>query len=52
MTSLEEEEDSVSIDLGPNDNIVIGKTPVFDTKDNALQNLTNLNKMEIRKRYL
>ena len=49
MTSLEEEEDSVSIDLGPNDNITIGKTPVFDTKDNALQNLTNLNKMEKKK---
>ena len=48
ITSIEEE-DSLSIDLEVNDDIKIGKTPVFDTKDNALQNLTNLNKMESKK---
>ena len=49
MTSLEEEEDSFSIDVDVNDKVVIGKTPVFETKDNALQNLTNYNKMEKKK---
>ena len=33
--------DSNSIELGDNNNVVIGKTPVFDTKDNALQNINH-----------
>ena len=49
MVSMEEEEDSFSIDVDVNDKVVIGKTPVFETKDNALQNLTNYNKMEKKK---
>ena len=48
ITSIEEE-DSLSIDLEVNDDVKIGKTPAFDAKDNALQNLTNLNKMESKK---
>ena len=47
-TSIEEE-DSFSFDIDINDNIIIGKTPVFDTKDNALQNLTNINHLENKK---
>ena len=37
----ESDNGSNSIDLGDNNNVVIGKTPVFDTKDNALQNINN-----------
>ena len=33
--------DSLSIDLGDNNNIKIGKTPIFQTKDNALKSLNN-----------
>ena len=33
--------DSLSIDLGDNNNIKIEKTPIFQTKDNALKSLNN-----------
>ena len=37
----ESDNDSNSIDLGDNNNVVIGKTPIFDTKDNTLQNINH-----------
>ena len=43
---MEEEEDSFSIEVDVNDKVIIGKTSVFDTKDNALQNLTNFSKIQ------
>ena len=46
ITSVEDDDDSFSIDVDVNDDIKIGPTPVFDTKDNALKNLTNHNKLE------
>ena len=40
-TDSESGSDSFSIDIGDNNQVQIGKTPIFNTKDNALQNLFN-----------
>ena len=46
INSMNKSEDSLSIDIEVNDDIIIGQTPNFETKDNAIQYLTNLNFLE------